>query len=331
MDRLKNHLNSRYIEAANALRPNGAKKRIVAYVESYEDIFFWRSVLDEFETEGIYFEVMLPSRTTLEKGKKSVLMNQLGDQLGSCMIACVDADYDYLLQGLTETSRRILNNPYVFHTYVYAIENYLCYSGGLHEAMVMATLNDHEPFSLEHFVEEFSTIIWPLFVWNIWCYRFGFYHRFSLMDFCNVVCYRDIVVSHPERTLQWVRNQVNRRIAQLQRSFPQGKKTLKLLQNELLQLGLLPEETYLYMQGHKLMEGVVLPLLEPICTQLRRERENEIQHLALHSTQLQNEIASYRHSQIPVEVALRKNTNFRRSAVFQHLRNDLRDFVQKFG
>mgnify|MGYP000565015819 CR=1 FL=1 len=47
----------------------------------------------------VIFEVMLPSKTTLAKGKKSVLMNELGPQLGQNMIACVDSDYDYLLQG----------------------------------------------------------------------------------------------------------------------------------------------------------------------------------------------------------------------------------------
>ena len=115
----------------------------MAYVESYDDVSFWRTLLGEFEDDTRYFEVMLPSKTTLAKGKKSVLMNELGSQLGQNMIACVDSDYDYLLQGATHTSRYIINNKYVFHTYAYAIENYQCYSGALHEVCVMATLNDH--------------------------------------------------------------------------------------------------------------------------------------------------------------------------------------------
>lgn len=65
---------------------------------------------------------MLPSRTSLAKGKKTVLMNQLGNQLGENMIACVDSDYDYLLQGCTNTSRYMLKCPYVMQTYAYAIE-----------------------------------------------------------------------------------------------------------------------------------------------------------------------------------------------------------------
>ena len=96
----------------------------MAYVESYDDISFWRSILAEYEDNTRYFEVMLPSQTSLAKGKKTVLMNQLGKQLGENMIACVDSDYDYLLQGRTNTSRYIIENPYVMQTYAYAIENY---------------------------------------------------------------------------------------------------------------------------------------------------------------------------------------------------------------
>ena len=113
---LKENINSQYVEAANALRGKKARRRIVAYVESYDDVYFWRTVLSRFENEKRYFEVMLPSKLTLTRGKKSVLMNFVGKNVGPDMIACVDADYDYLLQGVTEQSRRVLSSPYVFHT-----------------------------------------------------------------------------------------------------------------------------------------------------------------------------------------------------------------------
>ena len=57
---LKDNLNSQYFEAANGLKPKQARRRIVVYVESYDDIFFWRTVLSRFENEQRYFEVMLP-------------------------------------------------------------------------------------------------------------------------------------------------------------------------------------------------------------------------------------------------------------------------------
>ena len=124
MKRLSEQVTSSYIEAANRMTAKGARRRIVAYVESYDDIFFWRMVLGRFENNERYFEVMLPVRARhLERGKKAVLMSLVGENVGRDMIACVDADYDYLLQGASPVSKRITENRNVLHTYAYAIEN----------------------------------------------------------------------------------------------------------------------------------------------------------------------------------------------------------------
>lgn len=325
--RLADNLNSLYIGAANKLKPKDARQKIVAYVESYADISFWRMVLDEFEDETRYFEIMLPSRSSLGKGKKLALMNQLGSHLGNYMIACVDADYDYLMQGVTPTSRMVNNHPYVFHTYAYAIENYLCYAGSLHQVCVMATLNDRQLVDLEEFMKQFSLIIWPLFVWSVWMYRKDKYREFTLTEFGNHVSFCDINVYHPENTLEYVKKKVNRKIAWLQRQYPQAKKDYESLKQEIIGLGVTPETTYLYMQGHTLFDNVITPLLEPICTILRREREREIKELADHDTQRQNEWSCYMHSQTPVEESLRKNINFKDAPPYVYLQRDLQQFI----
>lgn len=325
--RLVNNVTSEYIAAANRLRPSKSKSRIVAYVESYDDIAFWRDVLDEFETDTYRFEIMLPSRTTLGKGKKTVLMNQLGPH----MIACVDADYDWLLQGRTPVSKEICQNKYVFHTYVYAIENYLCYAPGLHRACTRATLNDRELLNIEAFMEEYSKIIWPLFVWSVWAYRMGRDNEFGIMQMIDTVTYHDADIFAPENTLEYVRRRVNKKINWMYQHFPEGKKTYAPLREELLGMGLTPETTYLYMQGHGLMDGVVLPLLCPICLRLRREREKEINSLAMHEVQRQNELSAYRNSGLPIETALKKSQAYRKSVPFQHLSEDIMRLMAEVG
>ena len=329
--RLQDHLSSGYIESANKLRSKRLKKRIVAYVESYDDVFFWRSILKKFENEEYYFEVMLPSRTSLSRGKKSALMNMLGPGLGEYMIACVDADYDRLLQGATEMSKTVCSNPYVIHTYAYAIENYQCYAPNLHTICVMSTLNDRVMIDLNAFMSEYSSIIWPLFVWNIWCYRYNNYSEFTMSEFCEVVTFRDVNPYHPENTLQAVKNRVNKKVAWLQRRFPEGKKTYAPLRAELLNMGLTPETTYLFMQGHSVFENVVMPLLTPVCTLLRKEREREIVKLAEHEIQRQNELACYQHSQAPVDDMLRKNTGFRTSKPYEWLSEDIKRLMEEVG
>ena len=327
--RLQEHLNSNYFELASKLRPKNAARKVVAYVESYDDVFFWRSVLQDFETDRIKFEVMLPSRYSLCKGKKAALMNKLGPSLGDFMIACVDADYDYIMQGATEISRTLLSSPFIIHTYAYAIENYQCYAPALHTACVMSTLNDRDIISLEAFMEEYSKIIWPLFVWSIWAHKNGQASTYSITAFSQTVTFHDINPYHPENALEHLRERVNKQIGWLQRKYPKAKDSYLNLRKSLQEeLGIRPAETYMYIQGHALMEGVVLPLLNPICNMLRREREKEIQKLALHGQQKQNELSGYRHSQSAIDLMLRKSVEFKQSAPYQLLTADIERLIE---
>ena len=322
--RLTQNLNSAYFEAANRLRPSTAKRRIVAYVESFDDVAFWRSVLDEFETPELYFEVQLPGRDSLMKGKRQALMNIFSaNQLGDSMIACVDADYDYLLRDATETSRLINHSPYVIHTFVYAIENYQCYAPSLHRAVVTATLNDRPVLNYEEFFREYSQAIWPLFVWNIWCYRHDKYKNFTMMDFCGFVSFHNVNIAHPEDSLAQLRRRVNQKMAWMQHRYPEAKKDYVNLKQELKDMGITPDTTYLFIQGHTLFENVVLPLLEPICAQLRKEREREIKSLAVHAKQRQCELSSYQHSVLAIDLVLKKNTAFRSAPQMEWVRNKI--------
>ena len=106
---------------------------------------------------------------------------------------------------------------------------------------------------------------------------------------------------------------------------------LRMLRDELQQMGIKPEECYLYMHGHTLFENVVMTLLTPVCNILRREREREINELAIHETQKQNELSSYRHSQMPVDVMLRKSTGFKSSPQYQLLKEDIMRVTAEVG
>ncbi len=325
--RLADNINSQYIAAANLLRPKKARKKIVAYVESYDDIFFWRTLLSEFENEKYYFEVMLPSSDSLQKGKKAALMNRLGSGLGQNMIACVDADYDYLMQGTTNTSRKIIRSRYVLHTYAYAIENFQCYAESLHEACVMATLNDRSIIDIPAFMRLYSQTIFPLFAWSIWFYRKGILNKFSITDFNNTVSLSAVNLRQPEEALNNVASRVRRKLNWLENRNPRDRAGVKALQDELQQLGVTPETTYLFIQGHNLFENVVLKLLQPICAQLRRERELEIKILAEHNQQMQNELTCYQHSQAGISFILRKNIGYKEAPLYQRLRDDVSRFM----
>ena len=327
--RLTDNINSQYIAAANLLKPKKAKKKIVAYVEGYEDISFWRALLSEFENDEYYFEVMLPSSDSLMKGKKAALMNRLGCGLGQNMIACVDADYDYLMQGTTHTSRQITRSRYIFHTYAYAIENYQCYAESLHQVCVMATLNDRTIIDLPVFLRLYSQTIFQLFIWSVWFYRKGILNRFSITDFNNVVRLDPVNTQHPEEALDKLSKRVRHKLNWLEKRFSHARQEIAAMEKEFQQLGVTPETTYLFIQGHNLFENVIMKLLTPICAQLRRERELEIKMLAEHNTQMQNELTSYQNSQSCVSFILRRNTAFKDAPIYQRLRDDIRKFLEE--
>ena len=327
---LRDNLTSSYFNAAHKLYSKKARRRIIAYVESYDYVAFWRTLLSEFENEERYFQVMLPSATSLAKGKKMVLMNTLNTkELGRSLIACVDSDYDFLLQGATNTSRKINWNKYIFQTYTYAIENYHCFAESLHEVCVQATLNDRFILDFDAYLKRYSEIVYPLFLWNIWFYRQRDTYTFPMYDFHTYTALKEISLRHPEHSLEALQHRVNQKLSELKKRFPRIVNQVNNLRDELKELGLMPETTYLYMQGHHVMDNVVMKLLIPVCTALRREREQEIKRLAEHNEQFRNELTCYQNSQVNVEIMLKKNVAYKRLFHYEWLRQDIQEYLAK--
>ena len=328
--RLTDNINSQYFEAINKMTPKKARRRIVVYVESYDDVFFWRSVLCRYEDDKLTFDIMLPSRNLhLDRGKKAAISNMLKG-VGRDMIACVDADYDYILQGATEMSRQMLENPYIFHTYAYAIENFQCYAKGLHETCVMVTLNDHRIFNFERFLLSYSQTIWPLFVWHVvFLQRRKMTMHFDMCEFNKVVVLPSVRIQNPKWAIEYLSKKVRAKMFQLERRFPKLKDALPETERMLRDLGINDNNTYLYIQGHHLFDLVVSPVVQTVCDILRNEQENDIRDRAVHSEQARTEIACYENSLGKVKMMMKKNTYYQFSPEFQKILADVERYLEK--
>ena len=327
--RLTDNINSLYFEAINKMTPKKARRRIVVYVESYDDVFFWRSVLGRYEDDKLTFDIMLPSRNQhLDRGKKAAISNMLKG-VGRDMIACVDADYDYILQGATEMSRQMLENPYIFHTYAYAIENFQCYAKGLHETCVMVTLNDHRIFNFERFLQSYSQTIWPLFVWHVvFLQRRKMTMHFDMCEFNKVVVLPSVHIQNPKWAIEYLSKKVRAKMFQLERRFPKLKDALPETERMLRDLGINDNNTYLYIQGHHLFDLVVSPVVQTVCDILRNEQENDIRDRAVHSEQARTEIACYENSLGKVKMMMKKNTYYQFSPEFQKILADVERYLE---
>jgi hypothetical protein len=78
------------------------------------------------------------------------------------------------------------------------------------------------------------------------------------------------------------------------------------------------------------MDNVCGPILDAVCTLLRREREKEIKRLAGgRQQQMDNELACYQHSQCPVDAMIRRNTKFKDCPAYQQIRRHISDLLSK--
>lgn len=122
---------------------------------------------------------------------------------------------------------------------------------------------------------------------------------------------------------------VKNKLRDLERKHPEALSEIEAMKAEFTKLGVTPENTYLFIQGHHIMESVVMKLLTPVCSALRREREEEIKRLASHYLQFCNELAGYERQLLGIDMVLTKHTGYKDSAVYKKLEADIRTFLKQ--
>ena len=216
-----------------------------------------------------------------------------------------------------------MESPYVFHTYAYAIENLQCYAPSLHDTCVAITLNDHRIFDFEDYMRQYSEAIFPLFIWSVWAYRTGNHNRFSLADFSRIVDPGGFNIADPQPSIDHLRRKVGTKVRQLQAEYPDNKTEYLRIKEDIKLLGVTPQTTYLYIQGHSLFDNVIVPILNKVCNRLRQERQEEIARTARHHTQKRNEMSCYEHSLQDIRQMLKKNVGYMQSKPIFRIQQDI--------
>lgn len=326
---LVSNLNSDYIEALGDLLSKRLPEPILVYVESYEDISFWYSILKDYESPKVKFDIQLPSQDNLTKGKHEVLQ-RFKDNVGSHLILCIDSDYDYLLQDKTEQSKLVNQSKYIFHTYAYSIENLRCFSSSLYHISVQTTNRSHDKIDFEELMKWYSKSIYPLLLWSIFLENSEDASFMRLTHFCNFIKLGGKLniyekgVKHLENLAQRVTNQVNI----LETTFPHHIENIKFLQQELTELGLNSENAYLFIQGHTLHDDFVLPFLMSLFRALKSEELRKIRQQCSHEEERDNALNHYQNSLIEPEKALKTNTEFKACFLYHKIKADLDQFIQ---
>lgn len=302
------------------------KKLVKAYVEGYDDVAFWRGIFDHYESDKLTFEVSVPPREDLAKGKK-VLIKMIPIS-SHTNILCVDSDFDYLFEDLTEQSTIVNGAQFMFHTYAYATENFVCYAPTLHNVCVKATKNDTRIFDFEEFLEAYSSAIYPLFVWYTYSAKLEEKKVFTLLDFRSSVRLNYLEVeNNGANTLKWIQRQVDRRLQTLRANNPHLIPAISDFENQLTKKGVSKQNVYLFMQGHTLMENVILIMLNAVCDELKKLSNERIAHSTKQGVALKNEISNYNNSLRNIRDILLDNENYKDCFLYTKLKADIERYI----
>ena len=308
------------------LRVEDNKTLVRVFVEGYEDVAFWRCIFDNFTNPYLRFEISVPTREDLPKGKKVLINN--ADKANQTLLLCMDSDFDYLLSDDDEQSRLIIEHPYMFHTYAYATENYLCYAPSLHNVCVKATKNDTRIFSFETFLADYSRTIYPLFLWYVYSASKHTENVFPLADFKSSVRlnYLDIP-DNGRNTIEWLARQVARREQALEYQYPEIAKDIPRFGEYLRTKGVEPELTYLFMHGHTLMDHVVMIVLHDVCEKLRQMSLAKIVASSKEGIALNNEMSNYKNCLRSIRDVLLDNDNYTSCPLYKRLKADIQRYI----
>jgi hypothetical protein len=302
-------------------------RRVVqVIVEGYEDVAFWRSIFDHFDYDYLRFEISVPTREDLPKGKK-VLLSMI-PKSNEQMLLCVDSDFDYLFGSRTDTSRAVNDSPFMFHTYTYATENYLCYAPSLHNVCVKAVKNDAYIFDFEQFMADYSRTIYPLFLWYAYSASRKTENVLPLIDFKSAVRigYLDIE-QNGANTIAWLGRNVERRVASLEEQYPDMAVEIPAFAERIAKKGVEPQLTYLFMHGHTLMDNVVLTILTGVCEKLRQMSLSKIICSSKEGVALKNEMSNYTNTLRSIRDVLLDNENYTSSPLYKRLKVDIQRYI----
>ena len=273
------------------------RTNIRAYVEDDADVPFWYYYFSKQK-----MPVIITAVGNDKRGKQIVL--NYADRLSKEFILCVDSDFDYLHQRKTEQSKLIIDNQFIFHTYLHSIENYKCYASILNNVIVGATnTTENINFNFINFLENYSEKIYEIFIYfiyfeqkykieeelytkerekkqvelseiqfNEWEIIQKPIHKFLLDDGINkIIKITDLIINEAkgEEELRELKNKIKNEINKLPSIEPD---ILSKLKDDLMILGVSKINTYLFIKGHTLMDNVVLRFLTPIYRRIISQR-----------------------------------------------------------
>ena len=294
------------------------RKDTAVRVESDADVDFWKFILTT-TLPHIQFE-FFPQSMQNGSGKKEVLL--LKNYTDRELVLCIDADYDYLLQ-----KTEFISKPFVFHTYVYAIENIFSYAEGLKETLEKALNMERSDipnafgtegvtFDFKTFFKKYSAIIYDWLSYSLYSEKIkdGLLSRENCGKMAGFDKFYNI-----ENDLIELKIKLEKESVIFKNQYENSDDFYSFLK-QLNDLGFNKNNAYLFLRGHDLFDSVTVKLLKFIGYNLlqikydelrKSNREKEITSL--------NKLLKTKH----FEQHLKQNQSFQSNLFYQKIELDI--------
>lgn len=257
-----------YIRLYTSLASSGVQKGIV-YIEDALDRIFWERIFDSVFPNR--YEVKPYSQPGAEGKRK---LEQEYGNLHRHLLVAVDADYDYLCPERNDFAAVLNNNPFIIHTYFYSKESYIHTSDSIDSLTNSVHLNVQTEHQINQALQFYSGIIYDAFC------HFSWLHNRDAQQFPENEFNQSIQLPEGIRVLsddltineeafaplrESAENYVNQHVQYINDEIGFANH-----RDKLSELGLLPNNTLLFTNGHTLLDKIFRPVYDMYLRQCRK-------------------------------------------------------------
>lgn len=230
------------------------KCRAAIHVESEDDVLFWEKVLKHYMPNDSFDFISYTRgmKNQKEKGSSVCLRYKKLGCLSEGFLIAIDSDERYLMQ-----EEYMSATHYVLQTYTYSIENHYCYPATINKAF-----NENTTFDFDKFLKAFSEIIYPFYIYYLYSKRSKdrLIQRKDFIKSWDVVPPLKInIESNAAEYLEHVKVSVDAKMKEIKSIYPD--ENIQEAKEDFLKLGLMPDNTYLYIRGHNLFDKLITSII----------------------------------------------------------------------
>lgn len=258
---------------------------VKVYVENETDSVFWNDIFGKYAPD-LRLKFEYNERGDFKRGKTEILKSRR--KTGKSFIICADSDFDQFMDKRTPFAEALNENPFIFQTYAYTVENFKCIPENLNR--LCGTISLHTTpddfFDFRIFLKELSKLFYKLLVYTIYFKRTSqippMLQRSRLAHLMNIPASgKAQVQDNGKFVLKKFAEKVEQIESKLLEKYPDLD--LSELKDELKQShGLTPENTFLYLNGHTLYDNME-KLLKRVLRHITTSKLKSFQHKAENS------------------------------------------------